>query len=150
MLEANKKKVPLKNYSLEIRLDSVNQNLKNKEKKLHKPVTNILTRITDQKILCVYTHVYHILKNQGLCLYKSLCHCDNRKYFLDLSLTPNQREAQSFYLAREVGKISRCSCWESRNFIMINESKYGQAWTTGPSPLSLSLHIGSFQLPMWH
>ena len=31
MLEANKKQVPLKSYSLEIRIDSVNQILKNKE-----------------------------------------------------------------------------------------------------------------------
>ena len=32
VLEANKKQVPLKIYSLEIRIDSVNQILKNKEK----------------------------------------------------------------------------------------------------------------------
>ena len=32
MLEANKKQVPLKSYSLEIRIDSVNKILKNKEK----------------------------------------------------------------------------------------------------------------------
>ena len=32
MLEANKKQVRLKNYSLEIRIYSVNQILKNKEK----------------------------------------------------------------------------------------------------------------------
>ena len=32
MLEANKKQVPLKNYSLKIRIDSLNQILKNKEK----------------------------------------------------------------------------------------------------------------------
>ena len=32
MLEANKKQVPLKSYSLEIRIDSVNQILKIKEK----------------------------------------------------------------------------------------------------------------------
>ena len=32
MLEANKKQVPLKSYSLEIIIDSVNQILKNKEK----------------------------------------------------------------------------------------------------------------------
>ena len=35
--EANKKQVPLKNYSLKITIDSVNQILKTKEK--HKPVT---------------------------------------------------------------------------------------------------------------
>ena len=32
MLEANKKQVPLKSYSLKIRIDSVNQILKNKKK----------------------------------------------------------------------------------------------------------------------
>ena len=32
VLEASKKQVPLKSYSLEIRIDSVNQILKNKEK----------------------------------------------------------------------------------------------------------------------
>ena len=32
VLEANKKQVPLKSYSLKIRIDSVNQILKNKEK----------------------------------------------------------------------------------------------------------------------
>ena len=32
VLEANKKQVPQKSYSLEIRIDSVNQILKNKEK----------------------------------------------------------------------------------------------------------------------
>ena len=37
-IEANKKQVPLKKYSLKIRIDSVNQILKNK-KKLHKPGT---------------------------------------------------------------------------------------------------------------
>ena len=37
MLEANKKQVFLKSYSLEIRIDSVNQILKNKEKSLINP-----------------------------------------------------------------------------------------------------------------
>ena len=32
VLETNKKQVPLKNYTLEIRIDSVNQILKNKDK----------------------------------------------------------------------------------------------------------------------
>ena len=35
VLEVNKKQVPLKSYSLEIRVDSVNQILKNKEKVEH-------------------------------------------------------------------------------------------------------------------
>ena len=37
-VEANKKQVPLKSYSLEIRIDPVNQILK-KKKKLNRPVT---------------------------------------------------------------------------------------------------------------
>ena len=49
MLEANKKQV-----SLKIRTDSVNQILKNKEKVTKSYNINILTRITDRKILCVY------------------------------------------------------------------------------------------------
>ena len=44
MLEANKKQVPPKSYSLKIRIDSVNQILKNKEK-VHKPV---IWKYTDQ------------------------------------------------------------------------------------------------------
>ena len=65
----------------------------------------MLTRITDRKILYVYIHVYQITKNWGPGPYNSLCHADNRKYFLGLSLTPNRREAHMFYLAREVGKF---------------------------------------------
>ena len=49
----------------------------------------MLTRITDQKIQCVY----QIIKNWGPGLYNSLCHADNRKYFLGLSLMWNWREA---------------------------------------------------------
>ena len=45
-----------------------------------------------------------------------------------------------FYLAREVGKIWTCSCWEEGIFIMINEFKYGQTWKIWPSVLSLSLY----------
>ena len=61
MLEANKKQVPLKSYSLKIRIDSVNQILKNKEKVAKTCNINKLTRITDQKILCVC--VYSCLSN---------------------------------------------------------------------------------------
>ena len=88
----------------------------------------MLARITDRKIPCVYIHVYRITKNWGPGPYNSLHHADNRKYFSGLSLTRNRREAHMFYLAREVGKIWRCSCWEKGNFIMINEFKYGQTW----------------------
>ena len=53
----------------------------------------------------------------------------------------NRREAHMIYMAREVGKIWRCFCWEKGNFVMINEFKYDQTWTIWPSrSLSLSLH----------
>ena len=63
-----------------------------------------MTRITDQKVQCVYIHVCQIIRNQGPGLYNSLRHDDRRKYFSGLSLMQNQREAHMFYLAREVGK----------------------------------------------
>ena len=53
MLEANKEQVSIKSNSLKIRIDSVNQILKNKEKVAKTCNINKLTRITDQKILCV-------------------------------------------------------------------------------------------------
>ena len=56
VLEANKKQVLPKSYSLKIKIGSVNQILKNKEKVTKTCNINILTRITGQKILCVYTH----------------------------------------------------------------------------------------------
>ena len=101
---------------------------------------NILTRITDQKILFVNIYVYQIIKNQGPGPYNSLHHADNRKYFSGLSLTRNQGQVHMFYLSREVGKIRRRSCWEKGNFIMINGLKYGQTCKIWPSPLSLSLY----------
>ena len=52
----------------------------------------------------------------------------------------NLGETHMFYLAKEVRKIWRCSCWEKDNFIMINEFKHGQTWTIWPFPLSLSLY----------
>ena len=57
MLEANKKQVPPKSYSLKIRIDSVNQILKNKEKVMQTRNINILTRIIDRKIPWIYTLV---------------------------------------------------------------------------------------------
>ena len=110
MLEANEKQVPLKSYSRKIRIDSVNQILKNKEKVTKTHNINIPTRITDWKIPFVYIHVYQIVKNRGTGPYNSLCHADNRKYFLGLSLMGSQRKAHMFYLAKEVGKIWRCYC----------------------------------------
>ena len=70
----------------------------------------MLTRITDWKIPCVYIHVYETIKNRGPGPHNSLRHADNRKYFAGLSLTQKRREEPMFYLAREVGKIWRCSC----------------------------------------
>ena len=52
----------------------------------------MLTRITDQKIPCVYIHVYQIRKNGGLGPYNSLSHADNRRYFSGLSLMQNRCE----------------------------------------------------------
>ena len=144
MLEANKKHIAPKSYSLII-IDSVNQILK-KEKVTQTRNLNLLTRITDRKIPSVYTHVYHVIKNRGPGPYNSLRHAGNRKYFLGLCLTRNRRKADMLYLAREVGKIWRSSCWEKRNFIMINEFRYGQTLKIWPSPLSLSLYSTSKEL----
>ena len=69
-----------------------------------------MTRITDRKIPCVYSCLSNKKKNRGPGPYNSKCHVDNRKCFLGLFLTGNQGEAHMFYLAREVGKIWRCSC----------------------------------------
>ena len=91
-------------------------------------------------IQCVYIHVYQIIKNWGPGPYNSVRHANNRKYFSGLSLTRNRGEAHMFYLARKVGKIWRCFCWDKGNFIMINDFKYGETWTFWPSPLSLSLY----------
>ena len=62
MLEANKKQVTLKSYSIKIRIDSVNQILRKKEKVTKTCNINILTRITDWKIPCVYIHTYQIIR----------------------------------------------------------------------------------------
>ena len=140
VLEANKKQVPWKSYLLKIRIDSVNQILKNKEKVMQTCDINILTRILDWKIACVYIPVNHMIKNRGPGLYNSLSHADNRKYFSGLSLMWNRMEVHMFYLQREEGKIWRCSCWEKGNFIMTNEFKYGQTRKICSSPLSLSLY----------
>ena len=101
---------------------------------------SILTRITEQRIRCVYNHVYEIIKNWGPGLYDSLRHVDNIKYFSGLSLMRNRMETHMFYLASEVGKLWTCSCWEKGNFIINNEFEYGQTWKIWPSPLSLSLY----------
>ena len=109
MLEANKMQVPRKSCSLEIRIDYVNQIMKNKEKV--KKICNIsmLTRITDRKIPCVYTHVYRITKNRGPSPYNSLRHADNKRYFSGVSLMRNRREAHVL-LGEGSGKTWTCSC----------------------------------------
>ena len=86
MLEAIKKQVRLKSYSLKIRIDSVNQILKNKEKVKQTRNISMLTRITDRKIPCIYIHVYVTAKNWRPGPYNSLRHADNRRYFSGLSL----------------------------------------------------------------
>ena len=113
-------------YFLKIRIDSVNQTLRNKEKVIYTCNTNILTRITDRKILSVCSCLSIDIKNRGPGPYNFLIHTQNRKYFFGLSLTWNRREARTIHLVKEVGKIPRCSCWEKDNSILIYELKYGQ------------------------
>ena len=93
----------------------------------------MLTRITDQKILCIYIHVYQITKNwgPGLCNYQ--CHTDNIS-------NAKSKGSTHVLLGKGSGEIWTYSCWEKDNFIMINEFKYGQTWKIWPSPLSLSLY----------
>ena len=47
----------------------------------------MLTRITDRKILCVYSYLSKDTKNQGPGLYNSLHHTHSTKYFSGFSLT---------------------------------------------------------------
>ena len=106
----------------------------------------MLTRITDQKILCVYIHFYQITKNWGPGLYNSLRHTDNRRYFSGLSNAKSKGSAHVL-LGEGSEKIWTCSCREKGNFIMINEFKYGQTWKIWPSPLSLSFYSTFKMLP---
>ena len=140
LLEANKKHVSLKSYSLKIRIDSVIQILCNNKKVKWPCNINILTGITDQKILCVHSCLSNDIKTWGPGLYNPLCHTHDKKYFSGFSLTRNQREVCTIHLAKEVGEIWRCSCWEKGNFILIYEFKYDQTWKFWPSPLSLSIY----------
>ena len=64
-----------------------------------------MTRITDWKIPCVSTHVYHLIESWEPGSYNSLCHADNRKYFFGVFLMQNWREVHMFYVGREVGKF---------------------------------------------
>ena len=61
----------------------------------------MLTRITDRKIPCVYIHVYG--PNN------SLCHADNRRYFLSLSNAKLKGSAHVL-LGEGSGEIWTCSC----------------------------------------
>ena len=124
VLEVNKKQVPLKSYSLEIRIDSVNQILKNKEKAKYTRNKSMLTKITDWEIPCVYIHVYQITKDWGHGPY-------NKRYFPGLSLTRNRREVHMFYLAREVEKFGhvlaekRVTLQWLMNSNMVKPEKFG-------------------------
>ena len=105
MLEANEKQVPLKSYSLKIRIDSVNQILKNKEKVTQTRNINILTRITDRKIPFVYIHVFQIVKNRGPGPYNLQRHAGNRKYFSGLSLMEVEGKRTCFTWRRKWEKF---------------------------------------------
>ena len=67
----------------------------------------MLIRITDRKILCVYAHVYHIIKNRGPGPYNYLRHPDNRKYISRLSNGKSKGSA-NVLLGEGSGKIWRC------------------------------------------
>ena len=73
MLEVNKKQVPLKSYSLRIRIDSVNQILRSKEK-----ITQIRKDSPEDSM---YMFIYQIIKSSGSGPHNSLRHADNIKYF---------------------------------------------------------------------
>ena len=121
LLEANRRQVPLKSYSLRVRIDSVDQISRNKEK-AHKPnITSKYWPESQTGRFHVYIHVYQMIKNWKPGPINCLRHADNRKHFSGLSLTRNRREA---HMARAMGKIWRCSCWEKGNFISICEFKY--------------------------
>ena len=72
VLEANKKPVSLKSCRLKIRIDFVNQILRNKEKVKQPRNVNILTRTTDRKILYLYSCLSNDTKNRGPGPYNSL------------------------------------------------------------------------------
>ena len=57
MLEAHKKQVPLKSYSLKMRIDYIQSNLEEQRKSYINGNINILTRITDRKVPCVYSYL---------------------------------------------------------------------------------------------
>ena len=69
-----------------------------------------MTRITDRKIPCVYSCLSNKKKIGDLVRTVLSVMLIIENVFLGLFLTGNQGEAHMFYLAREVGKIWRCSC----------------------------------------
>ena len=102
-VEVNKKHVSLKSYSLNIRIDSVNQMMRSKEKVKQIGNVNIPNRITDGKILCICSCLSNYIKNRGP--YHSLRHTHDIKYFPAASLTQNQKEARTIHLVKEVGEV---------------------------------------------
>ena len=60
------------------------------------------SNILEDTILCI--RVYQIIKNLGPGLYNTTRLMD-RLHFSGFSITRNQREAQMFHLAGEVGKV---------------------------------------------
>ena len=65
----------------------------------------ILSRITDRKIPCVYTHDYYVLKNRGTGPYNSLRHADNRKNIFGSLSNAKSKGSAMFYLAGEWEKF---------------------------------------------
>ena len=70
----------------------------------------MLTRITKCKILCVYIHVYRVIKNRGPGLYNSLRHADNRRYFAWSLPNVKSKGSAHVLLGEGNGKIWTCSC----------------------------------------
>ena len=85
-------------------------------------LTSICWPELQTEIFGVYIHVHQIIKNGRPGPYNSLRHADNKKYFSGLFQTRSWREVHMFHLAREVGKVWRCSCWENGSFILIVSS----------------------------
>ena len=126
------------------------------KKKLHKHVPyNTDQNYRQEDSTCIYSCLLNkkcSLKSRGPGLYNSLRHADNRKYFSGLFPTRNSMGAHMFYLARKVGRIWRCSCWEKGNFIMINEFKYRQTWKLNHLHLvyHFKVHLKPLFLPSLH
>ena len=98
MLEANKKQVSLKSYSLKIRIDPVRQVLWNKEKIKQIRNLNVLTRLQIERFH-VYIHAYQVITNRGPDPYNSLLRTANKKWFSGLFL--NQKEARIIHSVRK-------------------------------------------------